>query len=79
MNIMQLKCGEKAIITEILKNGSAYRRLLDFGFTPGTVVTIKNIAPFGGTVLVTLRGYTLAIRENAGVNIIVKPSEQGSI
>lgn len=75
MNIMQLKSGERATITEVLRVGNAYRRLLDFGFTPGTSVTIQTVAPFGGTVLVALRGYTLAIRENAGVNIIVKKEE----
>jgi Fe2+ transport system protein FeoA len=59
------RAGERFVIKTVRAEGAARRRLLDLGFTPGTAVTVHNVAPFGGTVLVGLRGYMLALRENA--------------
>ncbi len=46
-------------------SGNAQRRLLDMGFTPGCSVFVASVAPFGGTILVGLRGYMVALREDA--------------
>ena len=45
--------------------GNQKRRLLDMGFTPDTEVFLAHTAPFGGTILVSLRGYMVALREDA--------------
>ncbi|MCL2751776.1 MAG: ferrous iron transport protein A [Firmicutes bacterium] len=66
---MQARAGETVCIAAVEQCG-AYRRLLDFGFTPGTEVTVRNVA-IGGTMLVALRGYTLALRANAGKHVVV--------
>jgi len=49
--------------------GAISRRLLDMGFTAGTQIKIASIAPFGGTVLVNMRGGMVALRENAAALI----------
>jgi len=71
---MDAKAGQRVKVVRVLEGG-ARRRLLDFGFTPGTEVCVNNVAPFGGTVLVGLRGYTVALRENAGRAVEVIPEE----
>jgi Fe2+ transport system protein FeoA len=41
------------------------RRLLDMGFTPECKIYVAHTAPFGGTILVGLRGFLVALREDA--------------
>lgn len=40
----------------------ASQRLRELGFTPGTEVDFVRRAPFGGPLVVQLRGYQLALR-----------------
>jgi ferrous iron transport protein A len=63
-SLMNIKAGQTAKVVRVL-DCEARRRLLDFGFTPGTEICVHNIAPLKSTVLVGLRGYTVALRENA--------------
>ena len=65
MDISKLKPGETYIVKEITGAGAERQRLLDLGFVPGTPFVAFNIAPFGGTALLGLRGYMLALRQNA--------------
>ena len=44
--------------------GAVKRRLVDMGLTPGTVVTVRKIAPLGDPIEVTLRGYELSLRRD---------------
>lgn len=61
-------------ITSVVGEGNARRRLLDMGFTPGSEVYVAGVAPFGGTVLVSLRGFSVALRESAAdlINVELK-------
>lgn len=52
--------------------GNAKRRLLDMGFTPDCHVFVASVAPFGGTILVGLRGYMVALREDAASLISIE-------
>ena len=52
-------------IADIDGSGNERRRLLDMGFTPGTKVGVITHAPFKGTVLVALRDFKVALREDA--------------
>jgi len=56
---------------------SIARRLLDMGFTKGTQIKIAAIAPFGGTVLVSMRGGMVALRENAASLILLDNKVDG--
>ena len=51
---------------------NARRRLLDMGFTPECRLFVVGTAPFGGTILVSLRGFTVALREDAADRIEVE-------
>ena len=51
--------------------GETRQRLLDLGFVKGTAVKICNIAPFKATVLVSLRGYVLAVRRQTALLVLV--------
>lgn len=37
-------------------------RLVELGFSPGTEVRFERRAPFGGPMIVSLRGYQLCLR-----------------
>ncbi len=65
MTLMQAQINTKYEITRISGNGNARRRLLDMGFTPKTEIFVSGVAPFGGTVLVSLRESFIALREDA--------------
>ena len=65
MDISKLKAGEKYVVEALTGEGAGRQRLLDLGFVPGTPLVVFNVAPFGGTALVGLRGYMLALRQNA--------------
>ena len=68
----KLKAGEKYVVEAVKGEGIGRQRLLDLGFVPGTILTVFNTAPLGGTVLFGLRGYMLALRQNACDLIEVK-------
>ena len=64
---MKLTCAKPDTlysVTSVSGDGPQYRRLLDMGFCPGSEVYVAGTAPFGGTVLVSLRGYSVALRES---------------
>ncbi|MBI9108028.1 MAG: ferrous iron transport protein A [Spirochaetales bacterium] len=59
-----LKPDEKAIISGYSQGKKEYRRkLLSFGLTPGTEITMKKAAPLGDPVEISLRGYSLSLRK----------------
>jgi Fe2+ transport system protein FeoA len=68
MTLSDAKIGKTYFISDI-KAGQYRRRLLDMGFTRGAEIFVSHKAPFGGTVLVGLRGFTVALRENAAGEI----------
>ena len=50
------------------------RRLLDMGFTRGTAVYVGGVSPTGGTVLVGLRNFAVALRSDAAA--VIKVGEE---
>jgi Fe2+ transport system protein FeoA len=78
VNISELKAGERYVVEGVSGAGRERQRLLDLGFTPRTELTVFNVAPFGGTVLLGLRGYMLALRQNACDLLRVKKCPRGS-
>lgn len=57
-----LSPGKRAKITSIKTRGPAAKRIRSMGITPGTVVEIERVAPFGDPVELKVRGYHLALR-----------------
>jgi ferrous iron transport protein A len=55
---------------------SVAMRLRELGFTPGTEVTFVRQAPFGGPMVVDLRGYQLCLRPaEARLILVESPAE----
>lgn len=71
MCICDLKLGEKAKIEAIKGNDKLSKRLSALGLTQGTEIQLKRIAPLGDPLVVTLRGFDLAIRKKDAKNIIL--------
>ena len=49
------------------------RHMYDMGITPGVKITVKRVAPFGDPMLISLRGYSLIMRNSEAQLITVKP------
>lgn len=69
---MQVQINTAYKITRVGGEGNEHRRLLDMGFTQGSEIYVAGIAPFGGTVLVSLRESFIALREDAASLIEVE-------
>ncbi|MDE7394655.1 MAG: ferrous iron transport protein A [Clostridiales bacterium] len=72
MTLMDAKVNTVYKVSDVRGEGNARRRLLDMGFTPECSLYVAGIAPFGGTVLVGLRGFMVALREDAASLIEIK-------
>lgn len=72
MTLMQAQVNKVYKVTEVVGDGNARRRLLDMGFTPECKLYVASVAPFGGTVLVGLRGFMVALREDAASMIEIE-------
>lgn len=66
MTLFDGKLGKEYKVKNINGGGEARRRLLDLGFVKGTIIKVCNIAPLRVTMLVSLRGYMLAVRRATG-------------
>jgi len=51
---------------------NAAMRLRELGFTPGTEVSFCRQAPFGGPIVVALRGYQLCLRVNEAKRVLIE-------
>ncbi|WP_445486530.1 FeoA family protein [Niallia sp. 03133] len=69
----KLQIGEKIKITNMSKvNSLVKRRLLDFGITEGTVVSIQNIMPFSGPFILEHEGSIVGVRRKEVQNLEVE-------
>lgn len=72
MSICDLGIGNKGIIASIQGDEKLSRRLLALGCTEGTEIVVKRSAPLGDPLIVSIRGFELAIRKLDAKNIFVK-------
>lgn len=71
--LVQLKTGEKGIISDISKaDALVRRRLLDLGIMEGSLVCIKCIMPFGGPYMLEYCGQCVGIRRKEAYHIEVE-------
>jgi ferrous iron transport protein A len=71
MCICDLKPGQKASVSKIIGDEKLKKRLNALGCIEGTVIELKNSAPFGDPLVLNLRGFNLAIRKNDAKNIFI--------
>ena len=73
MKLSNLKINTYAIILSIeILNQKVRRRLLELGFTPGTLIKITKIAPLGDPIGIYVRGYELCISKEEASYILVE-------
>lgn len=72
MTLAEIKPGEKCRLLTVGGEGVLRRRLLDMGFTPRTLVTVRKVAPMGDPIEVGLRGYIITIRKEEAAKLTVE-------
>lgn len=77
-NLTKLKVGQAGYISKIAGSSKIKTRLLELGFTKGTLIRILNVSSLHESYLLEIRGYMLALRKNAVSLIeVVLNSERG--
>ncbi len=79
INLSNLKVGETGYITSVNGNLKLKTRLLELGFTKGTLVRVLNISSLKNSYLVEIRGYILALRRGVIKLIEITPSKEKSL
>lgn len=70
--VNDLNIHERGIVKMINVSGAIRRRIIDMGITPGALIIMKKVAPFGDPIEINVRGYELSIRRSEAKNIIVE-------
>ena len=76
MTLEKLPVGKTGIITAVGGEGALRCRLLDMGLIPGTLVTVRKIAPMGDPIEIRLRSYELTIRIEDAKKIEINQVEE---
>jgi ferrous iron transport protein A len=72
--LCELRPGATAVVDCVEGDPAVGQRLLDLGFTPGTVVMVVRRAPLGDPIVYELRGYRIALRRSEGRLVRVRPA-----
>lgn len=70
--LSEMHLGDQGKVTRIVAAGSARRRILEMGVTPGTDIYVKGMAPLGDPMEILVKGYRLSLRKEEAENIIVE-------
>lgn len=63
----------KVKVVSLGRSGSVFRKkLLSMGLTPGIEVSVLRKAPLGGPLELSLRGFSLSLRQNEAQEIQVQ-------
>ena len=57
------KIGQSVVVLKLHGEGAVRRRIMDMGITKGVHIYVRQVAPLGDLVEVTVRGYELSIRK----------------
>lgn len=68
----ELGKGERAII-DSFTDAEVSQKLLEMGCLPGEVVQVKNIAPLGDPIAISVGGYVLGLRKEEASFVIIRP------
>ena len=73
LTLGQLNVGDTVRVVGLDKADRSYReRLLAFGLTPGTVVSVERVAPLGDPLEVRVRGFALSLRRGEASAVTVE-------
>lgn len=71
MKLNHLKPGQICKIKAVHGQGLLYKRLLEMGLTPNTIIEIRKVAPLGDPIEIYLRSYVLTLRKEDASRIEV--------
>ncbi|MBW6411249.1 FeoA family protein [Clostridium weizhouense] len=71
MCLYDLRPGEKGVIFSVDGDSKLKKRLSALGCIKGTKVEFKRKAPLGDPIIITFRGFDLAIRKKDAKNILL--------
>lgn len=69
MTIFSMKIGQAGTVRDISGDPRLAKRLRALGCVKGTQVRVKLVAPLGDPILISFRGFDLAIRKRDAKNI----------
>ena len=61
--LKEVPCGQTVKVTKLNGEGPVKRRIMDMGITKGVEIYVRQVAPLGDPVVVTVRGYELSLRK----------------
>jgi ferrous iron transport protein A len=70
----QLRVGQSALVHSF-KDEELSLKLIEMGCVPGEKITVKRIAPLGGTMAIAVFGYTLGLRFEEAAGIVISPEQ----
>lgn len=70
--LSSLPIGGKGVIEFAVGGYGLLRRLADMGLTPGTEITVVRNAPFGGPIVVQVRGSSIALGRGVASKVFVR-------
>ncbi|TAL62875.1 MAG: ferrous iron transport protein A [Bacteroidetes bacterium] len=70
--LADLGLGESALI-DSFTDKEISMKLLEMGCLPGEVIQVKNIAPFGDPIAISVGGYVLGLRKSEASSVIIRP------
>ncbi|WP_099468721.1 FeoA family protein [Konateibacter massiliensis] len=72
ISLNNLPLGEKAIVKELISEGTIRRRMLDLGLITDTVIEALQRSPSGDPVAYDIRGAVIALRSEETSKILVE-------
>ena len=69
--LAELGLGEYAIIDSFTDKEISLK-LLEMGCLPGEIVQVRNIAPFGDPIAISVSGYVLGLRKAEASSVIIR-------
>lgn len=78
-SLADLAVGEAVTVRKLRCERPVARRLMELGLLPGTLVTLRRVAPLGDPLELRLRGYSLSIRRSEAAWIDVDPPALGTV
>ena len=69
--LRDVKIGQTVRVKKLTGDGPVRRRIMDMGITKGVDIYVRNVAPLGDPMEVTVRGYELSLRKADAEMILV--------
>ena len=64
--------GSTVKVVKLHGEGALKKHLMDMGITKGCQIYVRKVAPLGGPIEITIRGYELRLRKGDAENIEVE-------